>query len=280
MKVFSKNFVVFLTPRNQGFFEGDDFHYHVENNVFERSSQKAKDAFSNSLGSTNGEEGQPPPSYQGQGDECSSILPLPHLNVFSVLSSNSISAPAHSLQSSSSSISYQPQQTKFSLSSNTQTRTQECLEYVPIPGSGSPFSDMCQYCRKSFEHADELSQHSCKQASVQATKRSNILTSNHECNKSKDSEDNKMLSTVTNEIPERGHLVVRFVETCKICGRNFQSEEDLSHHVTQEHSNAEENIDLFTCSFCPKVFKSPDQLEKHLSRHPFETSAIECSKCK
>lgn len=43
--------------------------------------------------------------------------------------------------------------------------------------------------------------------------------------------------------------------------------------------NCKEDSYTFMCKYCPKSYKTQDSLEKHVSLHPYETSAIQCSKC-
>lgn len=182
----------------------------------------------------------------------------------SLRQSDSISTYANCLESSSSSVLYQPEQPETYRPESTS---------IAVNNSSLPYT--CQYCRNSFLQVNELTEHSCEEGSFQVIKTSVISKLNDECNDKKDSAD-----YLIPEIMGSSHLGVEIVETCKLCGLDFQSQSDLSHHVAQEHSSSDEKNGAITCTFCPKVFKNQEQLAKHQARHPFKTSAIECSKCK
>ncbi|XP_034247976.1 uncharacterized protein LOC117649389 [Thrips palmi] len=56
---------------------------------------------------------------------------------------------------------------------------------------------------------------------------------------------------------------------------------DLDHIDLQQLNSEEVKVveSVVTCAFCPRSFKTQEQLSKHEALHPYQTSAIQCSKC-
>lgn len=51
--------------------------------------------------------------------------------------------------------------------------------------------------------------------------------------------------------------------TCKMCGAQFDNEEDLKKHNAEAHGMAEGSESEVKCQMCGATFKSKEELDQH-----------------
>lgn len=143
----------------------------------------------------------------------------------------------------------------------------------------SPYED--SQFNKNFEQLENIVKHIAPHNSPHVIEENILTTKSGQSHNEPSGESVNTLSdtgSLTDNLP-----INHSIETniCNIPHDKLTLKDDLD-HINLQHLNSEETKvveNVMTCAFCPRSFKTQEHLSKHEALHPYQTSAIQCSKC-